>query len=143
MTHFQEKAVLGVASIASSSVSALGAIMVGDDVLRYLYVTLTVSILTASFMALVFRRAHEGISVVVGRCGLSILGGVFGTRVLMTHFHIEAADRDIVYLMGLSGAVTIASFLVGVVILQLINKRATTIAERILARWGLGEPPRK
>ena len=105
--------------------------------------TLAVSTLTAAFLALVFRRQHEGIATVVGRCGLSILGGIFGTRVLLHHFQIAGASDDIVYLMAISGGVTIASFLVGVVFLKLIEKRAAAISENILRRFDLGIPSSK
>lgn len=143
MTYAQEKTILGLSTLASSAISAIGAIVVGDDVLKYLYVTMTVSAMTAGFMALVFRRQHDSIKPVVGRCGLSWLGGIFGTRVLMHHFHIQGADEDIIYLMGLSGGVTIASFLVGFAFLQLIAERASLIVERIAAKLGFAIPPKK
>jgi len=113
--------------------------VVQDDVLRYLYLTITVSIITSAFLALVFRKSDENMRHVVGRCGLSMLGGVFGTRMIMHHSNIVSANDDIVYLMGFAGAVTMLSFIIGFVCLQLIEKRSTAIAERILTHYGMGK----
>ena len=140
MTYTQEKAFFGLSSFVATSISAVGAMVVRDDVLRYLYLTLTVSILTSAFLALVFRKSNERIGLVVGCCGLSILGGVFGTRMVMHHANLETANEDIIYLMGFAGGVTMASFIIGFVFIQLLEKRANSIAERILRHYGLAQP---
>ncbi len=140
MTYAQEKAFFGLSTLVSTSISAIGALVVRDDVLRYVYLTLVVSILTSAFLALVFRKPHERIGLVVGRCGLSIFGGIFGTRILMHHIPLEAANDDVIYLMGIAGAVTIVSFIVGFVLIRLLEKRANSIADRILRHYGIADP---
>ncbi len=138
MTYTHEKFMMGFAGLFSSGVSALGAIVVNDDALKFLYMTLCVTTITSFFLALVFRRNHETIRMVVGRCGLAILGGVFGTRILLHHSTTLGQVDDVIYILGIAGGVTIASFLVGYALLQIINQKASSIASTILSKWGLG-----
>lgn len=134
MNYTQEKFFLGIASIASSGLSALGAIMADSEALRYVYLTFSVCIITAAFLALVFRKPTETMRTVIGRCGLAILAGVFGTRILMHHVDLSAANGDIIYLLGIASGVTIAGFLVGYVLLRVIEKRSSDIANSIFNR---------
>ena len=131
MNYTQEKFFLGIGSILSSGLSGLGAIMTDSDAVRYLYLTLSVCIITATFLALVFRKQAETMRVVIGRCGLAILGGVFGTRILMHHVDLSAANGDVIYLLGISSAVTIVCFLIGYVFLRIVEKRSSDIANSI------------
>lgn len=135
MSYFHEKTILGFAGLLSWSVTTLGAVMVEDEALRYFYATFSISILTAFFMALVFRRTDETIRLVIGRCGLSILSGIFGTRFAIHYFKLEKTGADIVLLMGLSGIVTIAGFLIGFAFLKVINRKASQIANKIADRY--------
>ena len=135
MSYFHEKIILGLAGLASSSVALLGAVMVADEAMRYFYATASIAILTAVFLALVFRRTDETIRLVIGRCGLSILSGIFGTRWAIHYFQLQQTDADIVLLMGLAGVVTIAGFLVGFALLKIINRKASQIAEKIADKY--------
>lgn len=146
MTYFHEKTIFGVCGVLTWSVSTLGAVLVEDEALRYFYATFSMSILTAFFMALVFRKADETIRLVIGRCGLSILAGVFGTRFLIHYFELERASTDVITLMGLSGVVTMAGFLVGFALLKVLDRKSNSLAGALLKRWlpeDTGDKPRK
>lgn len=135
MSYFHEKLLFGFCGFAAWSVTTLGAIMAEDEAMRYFYATFSISILTAFFMALVFRRADETIRLVIGRCGLSILSGVFGTRAAIYYFALEKTGADIVLLMGLAGVITMAGFLIGFAFLKIINRKAGQIGERLAEKY--------
>lgn len=134
MTYTQEKITYGVAAITASGFSTLGAMMTEGES-RWFFVTFTASILTACFLALIFKRVDEGIRLVIGRAGLSILGGVLASRFLVDRFNLSVVHQDIVALAGVAAAVTIACFIVGYPLLQIINSKSGTIADRIFKKW--------
>lgn len=134
MTYTQEKMTYGVAAITSAAASTLGAMMTEGES-RWFFVTMTSSILTACFLALIFKRADEGIRLVIGRAGLSILGGVLGSRWVVHQFDLSVVHQDIVALAGVSAGVTIAGFIVGYPLLQLVNAKSGTIAEKIFKKF--------
>ena len=135
MTYTQEKITYGLAAMASAGMSTLGAILT-DGESRWLFVTITSSILTACFLALVFKRVDETIRIVIGRAGLSILGGVLGSRYIVHRYALTSAENDIVALAGVAAAVTIGGFIIGYPLLQLINSRSGTLAEKIFKKFG-------
>ena len=135
MTYTQEKITYGLAAMASAGMSTLGAILT-DGESRWLFVTITSSILTACFLALVFKRVDETIRIVIGRAGLSILGGVLGSRYIVHRYAMTSAENDIVALAGVAAAVTIGGFILGYPLLQLINSRSGTLAEKIFKKFG-------
>ena len=134
MTYTGEKAIYGLATIGGSGLSALGAIMSQGEA-RYLYVTLAVSIVTAAFCAIVFKSRTENMRTVVGRCGLSILGGIFGTRYALHKEWLTVVDEDVIILGGQAIGVTIASFFVGFWVLHLLNRRGKDLADKVFAKW--------
>lgn len=135
MTYTQEKITYGIAAMASAAMSTLGAILSeGDN--RWLFVTLTSSILTACFLALVFKRVDETIRIVIGRAGLAIIGGVLGSRYIVHHYGIKSVDSDVVALAGVAAAVTLGGFIIGYPLLQLINSKSGTLAEKIFKKFG-------
>lgn len=134
MTYTQEKITYGVAAITSAAASTFGAILT-DGESRWLFVTITASILTACFLALIFKRVDEGIRLVIGRAGLSILGGVLGSRYIVHQYGIKAVDNDIVALAGVAAGVTMAGFLIGYPLIQLVNAKSGTIADKIFKKW--------
>lgn len=134
MTYTQEKITYGIAAITSATASTFGAVLTSGES-RWLFVTITASILTACFLALIFKRVDEGIRLVIGRAGLSILGGVLGSRFIVHHYGITVVDSDIVALAGVAAAVTMGGFLVGYPLIQIINAKSGTLAERIFKKW--------
>lgn len=134
MTYTQEKITYGIAAMVSAAASTFGAV-VSEGESRWLFVTITASILTACFLALIFKRADEGIRLVIGRAGLSILGGVLGSRYIVSHYGITAVNNDIVALAGVAAGVTMAGFVVGYPLLQLINSKSGTLAEKIFKKF--------
>jgi hypothetical protein len=134
MTYTEEKITYGIAALTASAASTLGAMMT-DGESRWFFVTITSSILTACFLALVFKRSDEGIRLVIGRAGLSILGGVLASRFVVDRFGLSVVHNDIVALAGVAAAVTIACFVIGYPLLQLINSKSGSIADRIFKKW--------
>lgn len=129
-----EKIVYGAAALTSSAASTVGAIMTEGDA-RWIYITITASILTACFMALIFKKTEESIRIVIGRSGLAILAGVLASRWMVHKFGIALVDGDVVALAGLAAAVTIGAFLIGYPLLQLINAKSGTIAKKVLDKF--------
>lgn len=70
---------------------------------RWLFTTFGTSILAASFLAMSFRKPNESIRVVIGRCGITILFAVFGSKAVVYYYQFEVVHDDIMLL----GAVTI------------------------------------
>lgn len=135
MTYTQEKITYGIASLAAAASSTFGAILSSGET-RWLMVTMTSSILTACFLSLIFKRVDESIRLVIGRAGLAILGGVLGSRYIVYHYGIDLVDRDVVALAGVAAVVTMASFVIGYPLLQLINSKSGTLAEKIFKKFG-------
>ena len=135
MTYTQEKIFYGVAALVSAASSTMGAVLsTGES--RWFLVTITSSILTACFLSLVFKRVDEGIRIVIGRAGLSIVGGVLASRYIVHRYGISVVDNDVVALAGVAAGVTIGGFLIGYPLLQLINAKGGTIAEKIFKKFG-------
>jgi hypothetical protein len=134
MTYTQEKIAYGVYNLAGAAASTVGAILT-DGEARWLYVTITASILTAGFLALVFKKLDESIRIVIGRSGLAILGGVLGSRYIVHRYGIAAVDGDVVALAGVAAGVCIASFIVGYPLLQLVNSKSGSLAKKLLDKW--------
>lgn len=135
MTYTQEKFTYGLAILSSAASSTMAAILSAGET-RWLCVTITSAILTSGFLALVFKRTDETIRLVIGRCGLSLLCGVLGSRYIVHRWGISVVDNDIVSLAGVAAAVTMAGFVIGYPLLQLVNSKSGTIAERIFKKFG-------
>lgn len=129
MQSFHEKLLFGFASLTSAGMSTAGAIMT-DGETRWVFVTFTVSILTAAFLALMFKRAEENFRLVVGRCGISVLGGILVTQPVVHYFKIDSVHTNVISLAAVSGAVCIACFFVGFSLLKLIEAKSPALAEK-------------
>ncbi len=134
MTYTQEKIMFGSSTMLAATFSTVGAIISAGE-LRWICVTLTVSIITSSFLALIFKRTEETIRIVVGRSGMAILSGVFASKYLVHSYCLTFADNDIVALGAIACACCILGFIVGYVLLQMLNKNSDRIAEWILKKW--------
>lgn len=134
MTPFHEKILFGLSILASAAASTMGAVLSTGET-RWLYVTITSCILTAAFLALVFKRSDETIRIVVGRSGLSILGGVLGSRFIVHKYGITAANSDVVALAGIAAAVCMGAFIIGYPLLQLVNSKSGGLAKKIYDKW--------
>lgn len=130
MNNFHEKVFFGIITLVSSGFSTIGAILTTGEA-RWLYVTLAASSMTSGFLALMFKRADETMRLVIGRCGLAIMGGVLATRPIVHHLGFEkVSETDIISLGGLSAATCIATFFIGHAMLSIIEKSAPKLAEK-------------
>lgn len=135
MTPYAEKISLGAITLISTSFSVLGAIMtVGET--RWVYVTFAASCLTSGFISLMFKRDTDPIHKAIGRFGLSILGGILGTKPIVHHLGFEQlCETDIISLAGLSAATCIGTFFLGFAFLKILEVSAPTIAEKWLKKF--------
>lgn len=134
MTYTQEKILFGLGALFSTGVSTIAAAMTTGEA-RWFFVTLAASVPTALNLALVFKREGEGIRVIIGRANLSILGGVLGSHFVANKFEVISVTTDVVPLAGIAAAVTLGSFLVGYPLLQVINAKSGTLAEKIFKKF--------
>lgn len=130
LNHYHEKMLFGVSTLLSASCAFLGAMLSVGEV-RWLLVTLTTSILTSSFLALTFKKPAEAIGLVVGRCGIAILGGVCATKLLVHYFKVNGADSDVIVLGGLSGASCLVTYTVGWALIKVMETKAPELANKI------------
>lgn len=135
MTYTQEKIFFGLASLVSSGLFAMGAILADGAEARWVYVTLACSVITAGFLALIFKKQDETMRIVVGRSGMSILGGIFGSKGLVEWLGWKAPHTDIVILGGIAVATCIFSFIIGYVLLHMVNNKSSQIAKKIFDKF--------
>ena len=131
MTWWQEKLVFSGSIFFAAAAAWLGA-MFSDEQVAWLFVTVAASVLTAGFLALVFRRPTEGIAVVVGRCGIAVMGGVLGTRIGVNVIGIDAAHGDPIYLAGVTTMFCAAAFFVGFALVRELDETSPKIAKRLM-----------
>lgn len=135
MTYTQEKIFFGLVSIVSSTIFGLGAILTNEEQARWIYVTLACSVMTAGFLALIFKRQDETMRIVVGRSGMSILGGVFGSKGVVQYFGWQSPHSDVVILGGIAIISCIFSFIIGFVVLEMLNSKSSVIAKKLFDKF--------
>jgi hypothetical protein len=85
----------------------------------------------SGFLALMCKRADDTIQLVVGRCGFSIMGGIFLTKPVVHYLSLdEVTLNDAIALAGTSSAVCFGVFFVGYAGLRIIEARSPAIAEK-------------
>lgn len=135
MNQFHEKLFFGFTTLVSASFSTVGAILTTGEA-RWLYVTLAASSMTSGFLALMFKKADETMRLVIGRCGLAVLGGVLATRPIVHHLGFEkVTETDIISLGGLSAATCIGTFFIGHALLKVLEKTAPALAEKYFKKF--------
>lgn len=126
-----EKLLYGSATLVSSSICAIGAVVTSDEQ-RWIYVTLAIGVMCSSFLALIFRKATESMKVTVGRCGLSVMGSVFGSPLVVHFYKINGTDDGILLLAGIAMAVCIASFFIGYGFLRMLDKNSNSFGSSLM-----------
>jgi hypothetical protein len=135
MTPFQEKIYFGVITLASTSVSTVGAILTTGEV-RWLYVTLATSILTSGFVSLMLKKPAESVQLVIGRCGLAIIGGVLATKPVINFMNYEEAVKEDMILLALLAAVTcIATFCLSMQVFRAIERTAPKMVDKMFKKF--------
>lgn len=131
---FHEKILYGLTMLSGAFFSTMGAVLTEGEV-RHLYVTFTSSIITAGFLALIFKSPLESMRLTVGRSGLAVVGGILGTRFFILHYGIKSVDGDVVALAGVAALVTGTGFLIGYPLLQIVNAKSGSLAKKIFDKW--------
>ncbi len=134
MSRFEEQFFLGIFSFFSSVSLWLGAYMTDGDT-RWLYITFASSVTTAACLSLYFKKEKETIKIIIGRSGISIMGGIFGTKIATPYFESVDFHSDGVALAGIASGVCCLSFIVGVGVINAISKKADEIAKKIVEKY--------
>lgn len=140
MTPFQEKICFGLWLAASSAVATVATYFTEGET-RFLFATGSSSIMVAGFLAMVFKHpTKDTIQQVVGRCGISILGGIFATIPALHYLGLEKrADENLFVLGGVAACVCTAFFILGVQLLRRLEKKGGFFADKILKKYGPDE----
>lgn len=129
MNPFHEKILFGSAALTSAGTSTMGAMMTEGET-RWVFVTFTICILTASFLALMFKKSEESIRLVIGRCGFSVIGGILATQPAAHYLKVESVHTNVISLAALSSLVCIGFFFIGFAMLKIVEAKAPVIAEK-------------
>jgi hypothetical protein len=151
MTWFQEKIFYSVTVSLAAGCLWLGTILTTGDV-RWLYATGAASLMTSGFVGLALRKEGDSIRILISRTGIGIVGGVFGTKVLLHWFsslnqlRIQT-ETDLMLLCGIATMVSALSHTLGYAIIKSADDSAQNIASRLLERMlaiiGLGRKPKE
>jgi len=133
MTYTQEKILFGLPTMVGSMLCSMGAIMTSGEI-RWIYVTLAVGVMCSAFLALLFRKPGESMRLVVGRCGLSIMLSVFGSKLVVHFYQIAGVDDDVLLLAGLSMGICIVGYFLGHAFLRALDTNSSSLIGDI---WGL------
>lgn len=131
---FYEKLVLGAATLVAVGFGTLSAILTEGE-FRWLSITITSSLITAMFCAVIVRAPTETMKVTVCRAGIGILAGILATREAVIHWGIDAFERDAVRLAGAAAVMTIVGMTVGYFLIMLLNSKGKDLAKRWLDKW--------
>lgn len=132
MQPIHDKILFVLAFFFGSAISALGAILTQGET-RWIFITLAVSILTCTSMALLTKAEDETIRIVVGRCLLACIGGVTGTGPFVHYLQIESAATNAISLAGCAAATCVVTFFIGYAVIMLLKEQSANIAQGI---WG-------
>lgn len=131
MNPFHDKLFFGASVLTGAAFSTLGAVLTEGES-RWLFATLTASIMMSAFLALMFKKSEEAILAVVGRCGFAVFGGIFMTRPVVHFLRLEEeVYKDIISLAGMASLVCIGTFFVGYALLKLLEIKSPAIAKVI------------
>ncbi len=128
--YAEEKLLFGLPALTGSVLCSMGAIMTSGE-LRWIYVTLAVGVMCSSFLALLFRKPGESIKIVVGRCGISIMLSVLGSKLVVHFYKIAGVDEDVLLLSGIAMGVCVFGYFLGHAFLQALDKNSTSIGGQL------------
>lgn len=131
MNYYHEKILFAISTLCSTAFFWLGAIVSEGDV-RWLFVTMGVSTLGSSFLAMTFRHATESIRVVIGRCGITILAAVFGSKALVQYWNLKIVNEDITLLGAVTLLVTLIAYFPGHGLVKSLDRESGTLGGTIL-----------
>ena len=131
MHYHHEKLIFGTASFTGSLLCSMGAIMTSGE-LRWIYVTLAVGVITSSFLALMCRKDSESIKVTVGRCGISILLSMFGSKAVVHYYKADAVTEDVLILSAIAMGVCIFGYFIAHNFLKALDKNSGSFAADLL-----------
>jgi hypothetical protein len=89
--------------------------------------TMAVSILVACFLSLGFRKPTESIKVVIGRAGITLVAGVFGTRALVHFLALDHVNDDVFLLGAFSAAVSLVAYFPGHGLIKSLDRETISL----------------
>ena len=131
MHYHEEKLIFGIASLTGSLLCSMGAIMTSGE-LRWIYVTLAVGVITSAFLALLFRRQTESIRVTIGRCGISIMLSMFGSKVVVHYYKAQPLTEDVLMLSAIAMGVCIFGYFVAHSFLRALDKNSGSFGSQLI-----------
>jgi hypothetical protein len=132
-TYYHEKLIFTAAAVISSGIMYIGAIMTTGDS-QWLFATGSVSVLVSAFLSLTFRRSSESIRVVIGRCGITILLSVFGTRFVVYYCKLAEVTKDDMMMLGaITMAVCLAAYFPGHSMIRGLDRQSNSIGQSLFA----------
>lgn len=130
--YYQDKVVLTLSAIVSSFISTVVGLASAESDIRWACMTVAVSILVSCFLSLSFRRPTESIKVVIGRAGITLVAGVFGTRALVHYYALKVVNEDIFLLGAVSSAVCIVAYFPGHSLIKSLDKESNNFGSMLL-----------
>lgn len=136
MSAYQEKILFGAWILAGSALSWLGNVFTQGET-RFVFATGVSSVFMAGFLSMMFKHpTKDTIQQVLGRFGISVMAGIFGTIPVLHYFGLEEkAEQNIHVLSGVSCVVCILFFILGVKVLQRLEKKGGIFADKIIRRY--------
>lgn len=138
MNWFQEKLFYSATIAMSSGVLWIGTILTTGDV-RWLYATGAASLMTSGFVGLALRKDSDTIRILIARTGIGIVGGVFGTKLLLHYFSSldsirVRSETDAILLSGIATIVAGITHIFGYAIIKSADDSAQNVASRFVER---------
>ena len=131
MSAYGEKVYFGLGSMVTAATSVLAAVFSPTDS-RWVFVTLSCSIMTALSLTLSFKKPDETIKVVVGKAMISILSGIFLTKLAVYFFGLSTVHTDLIALGGVACACCSFGFFLLWAGLRYLMKRSDAIAKQYI-----------
>jgi hypothetical protein len=110
---------------------SIGAIMTAGE-LRWIYVTLAVGVMTSAFLSLICRKDGESIKVTIGRCGISIMLSMFGSKAVVHYYKAQPLTEDVLILSFLAMAVCIFGYFIAHAFLKALDKNSGSFASELI-----------
>jgi hypothetical protein len=138
MSWYHEKLFFFVNTVLSSGLLWLGSLLTDGDV-RWIYATGAASIMMSGSVGLALRKESDSVRILIARTCMGIVGGIFGTKVLLHSFsalhHIRSqTETDFMLLSGVASGVALVAHVFGYAIIKSADDSAQNVASRIVER---------
>lgn len=137
MDYYSEKIFFAVCSLVSTALFSIAAVLTEGDV-RWILITTAVSVMTASFLSLAFRKAGESIRIVLGRSGMTILSSIMVSKAAVMYFNLNVVTEDVILVGAAAFLVSILTYFPGHGLFKSLDDSSTSMGNAIrtmLVNW--------